>query len=382
MATAPFRLSTVMVSVLRKISDRLGIGMADWIRDRIKADEIELRTEVQPQEDRPSLIRDLWSHSRSTPEVRQILKEKILESLSENRYELDEVGIDNLAPLHWAARGKNSDVEIVEAVLAKVHDVSPRDYYGNTPLVLAIAEQDRKLETNLPVIQFLLSRSKDKDLLIKPSLFGGNEGIYDYAKSNGMNGTVSLIRDRFQKFNLESSLNETGLSIFDLAARISQVLYYQGKPWTVIAAEMNQRGYERSLVWYHLNRLGAWTSFLEERKIAGESDSVCASTLRDLGATWADIAWAYVRNGYPSGEIVQILYPLLIAETDNKGTLAWMIAGSIDPDKSDELKELKSFLISQGEDPQALVKAMPYQPVRKVRILTRMGMEAHEGQNS
>lgn len=380
MATSPFRLTNSIVSVLRKLSDMMGVTMADWVRDRIKAEETELNTRVQPMEDRPSLVRDVWAHGRSTPEGRQTLKEEILRGIRENRYDLNEVGIDQLSPLHWAVRGW-ADVELVEAILDKVHDVSPKDTNGNTPLILAIYNQDPRLETNLSVIQLLLKRSRDADLMVKPSLYGGNQGIFDYAKSREMHGTVTLIRERFQRFNLEASLNAKELSLFDVAERISQVLYYQGRSWTTIAAEMLKRGFEDSLVWYHLNRLGAWTSFLEELKLRGDSDSDCAMALRNLGSTWADIAWAYHKNGYPSEEIIEVLYPLLKAETSNKGTLSWMVAGSIAPDQNDDLRPVRALLEEWKEDPKAIVKGMPYLPERKARILKRMGLEINSEEN-
>lgn len=375
MATDPVRLSNVVMSVLRKLSDAMGIGMADWMRDRIRAEEIELTTRVQPLEGHPSLVRDLWAYSRSTPEGRRTIKEKILLGLQEGGYDLEEIGVDSLTPLHWAARGKNADVELVEAILSRPQDVSPRDSYGNTPLVLAIQEQDRRLETNLPVIQLLLSRSLDRDLLVTPLVFGGTQGIYDFAASTGMKGTATLIRERFQRFQLDPSLGEAGLSVSDIAARVAQVLYYQGRPWAAIAAEMSQRGMERSVIWFHLNRLGAWRSFLEELKLRGESDQECAKELRSLGATWADIAWAYVKNGFPSEEIVQILYPFLISETDSKGSLAWMVAGSIDPDAQDNLRGVRDYLQERGEDPESVVEGMPFLLQRKTSIRKRMGLE-------
>jgi hypothetical protein len=376
MATAPFRLTNSVVAMLRKLSEMTGITMADWVRERIRAEENELNTRVQPEKEHPSLVRDLWAHGRSTPEGRQFLKHEILQGLKENRYDLSEVGIDQLSPLHWAVWGNDdADVELVDAIIEKAHAVSPRDYYGNTPLVLAIYKQDPRHEKNLPVIQLLLKRSHDEDLLVKPSLFGGNQGIFDYAKSRGMEGTVTLIRERFQRFNLESSLNASTLSVFDVAERVSQILYYQGRSWTTIAAELKQRGFEDSVVWYHLHRLGAWKTLLEELKLRGDSDPVCVSALRELEATWADIAWAYLQNGFPSEEIVGTLYPLLKAETTNRGTLSWMVAGSIAPDDADDLRPVRVQLEALGEDPQQVVAGMPYIRERKVRILHRMGLK-------
>lgn len=373
MATSPFRLSSAVVAVLRKLSDISGLSMADWVRNRIRSEEAELNTRVQPVADHPSLIRDVWAFGRTLADGRHALKEKILEGLKGGIYDPNEIGIDRLTPLHWAMRGW-PDVEVVEAILDKVHDPSPRDSYGITPLVMAVRGQDPKLESNLSIIQLLLTRSKDEDLMVKPSIFGLNQGIFDYAESCGMRGTLTLVRERFQRFDLEVWIGKQELTIHEMAEGIAQVRYYQGRAWRSIAEELRTRGFERSIIWYHLNRLGAWSSFLEELKIRGEADTECVGALLELGATWPDIAWAYVKNGYPSEEIVSTLYPLLQKEDSSKGILSWMVAGSIAPDRKEDLRAVRQVLEDHGEDPRAIVAGMPYVPERKARILERMGL--------
>lgn len=316
----------------------------------------------------PRLIQPLWNFHRNTHDERQAAKKMVLAGLKQKHFELEERGTDDLTPLHLAARC-HGDAELVEALIESGHPVSPTDRFGNTPLVLAIAEQDR-LEGNLPVIQILLARSKDRDLLIKPSRFGCAWGIYDFAKSHNMQGTVALISHRFRRLDVDAVLHDLPDDL--VPKRLSEVLYYQERTWKEIAHEMRVRGVEDGLVSYHLCRLGAWTAQLEHLKIKGNSDEECVNALLELGASWEDISSAYQKQGYPPEEIISILMPSLQRDPNAHALLPLMIAGAISAGKTNDLVELRMLLEGMGENPREIFTRTPFVQARKENILQRM----------
>ncbi len=339
--------------------------MSDWIRDRI-ARETELGHSKQcnPQGP-PSLFGDVWLlRQQSGPIARESLRARILRGLREHAYTFDELGLDKLSPLHWAARGE-ADLELVVAMVEAGHPVSPEDAYGNTPLVLAITEQDPATEPNLPVIEFILERTRDRELLPHSTQFIHGDGMYDFAVARDMRRTASCIRERFRNVNLEAMLHD--LPAWHLPTRCARILYYQGLPWPEIYRTMVARGIEEDRVRLEMRGLGVWIKYLEELKLQELKEENVIQALRELGAAWSDLAWAYIKNGYPPEDVLKLLLPLAPCESH-----VGVVANALSVDDHTPLLDARDALEALGLDPRALVARTPFTEEHKAALLRRM----------
>ncbi|MBS1984507.1 MAG: hypothetical protein JST16_10075, partial [Bdellovibrionales bacterium] len=162
--------------------------------------------------------------------------------------------------------------------------------------------------------------------------------------------------------------------------RLCRTLYYQGKGWEEIASEMRKRGIEPSMIWFQLNRMGAWHEHLKALRNQGVTDSECIHSLRSIQAAWPDISWAYLKIGYRPAEIISILIHPYRAMDDGRSSLSALVAGAIPVEGDGDLLPVKGLLEGLGEDPYEIVQCMPFIEERKEAILRRMGLSPKEQQ--
>lgn len=365
MASTPFRLSNHIIETLRSLAKESRLTMSDWIRDRVEREVGLCGGEPFTLPSQPSLYRDIRVFlQQSGPMARDSMRAKILEGLDEHAYTFDEVGLDKLTPLHWAARGE-ADLELVAALIEAGHPISPEDGYGNTPLVLAITEQNSATESNLSVIEYLLERTRARELFPQATQFLHGDGMYDFALARGMFRTASCIRERFKRVNLEAMLHD--LPAWYLPTRCARILYYQGVPWPDVFRIMVARGIEEDRAKLEMRSLGVWIKYLEELELQGLKEEKVIQALRELGAAWSDLAWAYIKNGYPPEAVLKLLLPMAPCETHVE-----VVANALSVSEHTPLLDARDALEALGMDPRAIVRKTPFTEERKASLLKRM----------
>lgn len=163
-------------------------------------------------------------------------------------------------------------------------------------------------------------------------------------------------------------MNLEDLSTFQFTIRAE---LQQGKHWPDIVEWLRNEGLDTLDIQLVLRSMQAWRENARALKVLGYDYDLIVSFLRELCATWVDVAWALVQAGMSPADMLRALLPVMDAEE-----AYWRVAqvAICDAPPEADFQEVAGVLKLQGLDLEVVLRRLLGPKELRAKARERLGI--------